>query len=356
QANDEKSTSPAITILRALAALAVESSQKSKNSDGAIPADVSTALGIIGSGIKEIESNQGLGTLWPSLDLREGRFAGSVVVLRDLSHTDFRHADLRGSDFFKTKFYESNLRFAQMQGVNGSGADFSHAGLSNASFQRGVNWAVPAMETGDLIGSQLSGSTFYNVSGENIKFDGACLAGAVFNNADIKVSTFDKADLFGAQFKAARLSGLPDNNLSFARTNLMEAKFTPDGSNAVLTDVSFESADLRKADLSGAILTNVDFHRANLTDAHFEGAVLSNVHFDDGVLAKAIFKDAKLSGTSFKGALIQGAVFNGTTLDGADMTSLCGSALPDDRIAIGYCEAPPPNPPPVNPVDPHSCL
>lgn len=355
-ANDEKSTSPAVIILRALAALAVDSSQKSENSDGAVPADVSTALGIIGSGIKEIESNHGLGTLWPSLDLRQGKFAGSVVVSRDLSHTDFRHADLRGSDFFKTKFYESNLRFAQMQGINGSGADFSHAGLSNASFARGVNWAVPAMETGDLIGSQLSGSTFYNVSGENVKFDGACLAGAIFNNADIRDATFDKADLYGAQFKAARLSGLPDKNLSFDRANLIEAKFTADESNAVLTNVSFESADLRKADFSGAILTNVTFHRANLTDAHFEGAVLSNVHFDEAVLARTAFKDAKLTGTSFGGALLQGAVFNGTTLDEVIMTSICGSALPGDRVAVGYCEAPPANPPPVNPVDPHACL
>jgi uncharacterized protein YjbI with pentapeptide repeats len=253
QAHTPSGDGQALTLLRALAAFAVEQPAKT---DEIVHPDALTALQILA--FRKAQPNVGF-------DLRMGKFPGSVLAddptkrYADFRHFDFYKADLSGSGLYRAQLYEANLRLANLNGSNLVGADLSHAGLSGTTFCPGLNFAVPAMVHVYPVPAEMVNATFYSSTGDQTRFDGAHMDGAILNDSELVSPGFVGTILEGTKFVNTTL----DN---------------PDFSQADLKDASLEGAMLIKPVFAGAVLIGTNLHvKGGISDDDLRGAFLCNV-------------------------------------------------------------------------------
>lgn len=129
------------------------------------------------------------------------------------------------------------------------------------------------------------------------------------------------------------------------------ASETPIGSADMRALGRCSGCALENRDFGGHRLTSIDLSDANLTDLRFEGAQLSLAVFENAILTRVSFAGANLSGAifvgaqltdvSFEGANLRGAVFEGARLERTtlDAAHLCNTQTPADEMDNSDCGA-----------------
>jgi len=137
-----------------------------------------------------------------------------------------------------------------------SGADIGGANLSHGSYEGVIleraNLAQSRAINSDMDRAELTGADLRGAD-----WSKASLVGAFSREINAEGSTWDYANLAEADFSLALLNG---------------ASFR----NAILRDVDFGGADLRRADLRGADLRGAKLKEAMLDNALLEGALIED--------------------------------------------------------------------------------
>ncbi|MBE9188193.1 pentapeptide repeat-containing protein [Microcoleus sp. LEGE 07076] len=115
---------------------------------------------------------------------------------------------------------------------------------------------------------------------------------------------------------------------AFALDRDKEILVGADFAGQVLTDDSFNKANLRNSNFTNADLRGVSFFAANLQEANLEGANFSGATLDLARMMKANLTNAILEGafaynTRLEGAIIDGADFTETLLRDDMIEKLC---------------------------------
>jgi uncharacterized protein YjbI with pentapeptide repeats len=191
----------------------------------------------------------------------------------------------------------------------------------------------------DLTGADLSGATLTDIVMGYAKMDGADLTGATISGCN-----FERAELNGAHLTKAKVSdcdlrevsakkiqmnGCTFTNVVFMRTNFMganvvNAKF--EGAETALNFVSFEEADLTRAEFSYDVpLANPDFDPHSRFDQgyfmNFKGATLANVKFpEEANMSHNNFHGANLTGVQLWGRDLQHCDFIDANLEDVDLS------------------------------------
>jgi uncharacterized protein YjbI with pentapeptide repeats len=174
--------------------------------------------------------------------------------------------------------------------------DLTKAYLSNADLTdaliRGTNFGIPNFELADFTNAKLT-------------------------NADL-AGSFHQADFSDAQFRGARLGDFfsPDDGYDFTSASFARADLT----NARLTQLNMNAADLSYASLSGAFFDQVD-----LTNANLSWADLSGVEFD-GISSFVTIRNTNLSHANMTNAYLGGGL-SGHVIESGDFTGADGRGV-----------------------------
>ncbi len=250
----------------------------------------------------------------------------------DLSKTNIQNAKLRGASF-----HGANLTRADLSGSDIAYSDMKSAILSDTNFDFTENYAVDKANaiTHDAIGKQISdtGKSFEELLDQHkLWIETAGKKGEQLDLSEFDLRNETELSLFPlTAIKAIKSIFL---NLDLSRANIQSA--TLDGSD--FRDCYMESADLR-----GSSFKNVSMMRANLKNSrlspllfknpdgskraqrvNFSGADLRFVNFYDADLRDAIFMDADLTQADLRGADLRRADLTGaklinTNFDGANL-------------------------------------
>jgi uncharacterized protein YjbI with pentapeptide repeats len=180
------------------------------------------------------------------------------------------NADLRKANFKGANLRDANLRGANLQGVN----------IKDAR-----NW-----EGADLSGANLISVRFHGTTN--------------FKGANLTKVKFVGAKIYGTGFcRSSAASCAVLDSTDFSKAN---AKFEYEGKRFG-KKITLVSAG---ASFYGAVLTNVSFNGADLTGSNFYSADLKSASFEGAVVAGVWFYEAIASETTFIGA-IYGPGLNG---------------------------------------------
>jgi len=272
---------------------------------------------------------------WTSDTFSTARVAGDLHI-----RADFAGQDISGKDFTEQRGKESDFSGAKLIGTNftkayvplGSfrGADLTDANLTKVNAEQ-ANFSNATLVNANLSGAKLEGANFQDadLSGANLarmkpfraSFDGANLQGVRtaasakgIGGTDIRNTTFESADLRNADLRGFEANSYGMKLPSFAMADLSGSTFA----DPKVNDKGF-TADYRgelKADFSGANLSNVNFAGreiggkfidANLTNANFAKVKLDGRRDQ----AETIFNGADLAFANIEGANLVGADFTG---------------------------------------------
>ncbi|XP_065896419.1 uncharacterized protein [Dysidea avara] len=200
-------------------------------------------------------------------------------LVRNCTQFVFTGCDLRGVIL-------SNIDF----GTTGSGLDFDHALMNNATFEKSVIKA-------SFKGAKLCQCNFQDVkfTGGSTCFDQADLTEANFTDSSVRCGSFTNCVLKSAQFNKAILE-----SCNFFSANMVEASFA---------HTQMKNACLDYGELTGAVLAE-----ANLSGATLKHANLSRASFRGASLVKANLSHSNCCGTDFNEADKKAAIYEGTIL------------------------------------------
>lgn len=219
-----------------------------------------------------------------------GFFPGVSLHQPRLNGANLEAADLSGADLYKAQLFNANLYAVKLSGANLSGADLSQARLVNARLCEGINFAVPHLQTGSEVPTQLTAAKFYSADMRNVWLIGARLDGAILWDANLESAQLQGSLLYKATFQKANL-----NSARFDYSDARNADFGPhvQAPNSVdpVPSVSakgaiFDYANLNNAKFASADLTKANFRGANLKDADFTGANTEGVNFETAYLCR----------------------------------------------------------------------
>jgi uncharacterized protein YjbI with pentapeptide repeats len=212
----------------------------------------------------------------------------SFATIMNTVPTD-KKKDYSGINFSNIRDF-SNYTF---KGANLTGAIFEYLDFEKGEFIEDPNkiekLTLPTSKLDflDFSGADLTGASFYGTTMPNANFQGADCTRASFiytkmHNAKFQGATISNSNFGGADLTGADFSGLKD--------------FT-------MTDVSFEEANLTKANFSNIeiiidIYSSTEFIQANFTDANFSGAkFVDYADFTGGIFKNTNFSKATINGT-----------------------------------------------------------
>ena len=174
----------------------------------------------------------------------------------NLSDRNLRYANLAGLDLSGANFNFSSLQYAKLSNATLDGADFIFTHLNKANFTNasitGANFLY-ATHYG-FTKEQLYSTLSYidgDLSGINLGYDR--LNGWDFGSQNLSSAGFEYTGLYGANFNGATLEFA-----SFFHAKLREA----DLSDANMASADFGYANLRNADMSRSDLTGAGFFGA----------------------------------------------------------------------------------------------
>ena len=228
----------------------------------------------------------------PDDDAPRARIKGALLQHTDLSDVDFKGVELDHTSFeqaslTKTVFTSASLKETSFKQAQINNVDFSSARLFKATFSR----------------ARLNEATFKSAN----------LQGTDFERSIIKKSSFENARFYPDEKPVVRDQG--------QTANFHEAE--------VLSDVTFDKANLIKANFSQKSWLRLSFKEANLTQSSFAGASLTSSSFKNANLDGANFEGAKLIDVDLTGATFKGAKVSNITLkqvtcpDGKKNQSTC---------------------------------
>ncbi len=214
----------------------------------------------------------------------------------------------------------------------------------HAWFLRGKRGGARAViKFGDLSDLNLSGKDLSqaDLTGSNLgrcdlsrgTFAGTCFFSCDLRQADLSNAILSRADFRGAHMAGANLSGANMDAADFREGKIMErGEFgllvnkplpafpkgkdpTTNLSGAKLTHTSMAAIKAVSADFSDADLTGVILNQANLSEANFDGANLSKVDFTGADLSRANLSNSIMSGTIMRNAETGGTIMDNVIKD-----------------------------------------
>lgn len=214
----------------------------------------------------------------------------------------------QGASLARATLWYARCLGAQFAACNVDGVDFTGADLTSCDLtDAGVSEIPPNFD-----GANLQDATLARMNLSQARFVGTCLSGSDFSDCRLTGAHFESvddatslameraslrnADLDGAVFYRVNFSS---SDLSFChgrRVKFALCSFYMAGlRGSHLTDSSWLTCDLTKADLSDSEMVNARFLECSIEDASFRAA---------GLYGFVIIRPTKLSGADFSGASI----------------------------------------------------
>jgi uncharacterized protein YjbI with pentapeptide repeats len=241
------------------------------------------------------------------------------------------------NQFRKVESYIPSLEGVDLSGQQLYNANLSKANLKNSKFIKavlsGANLSHANLVESDFTESKLYNTNFNNSDLKNSKIVKSSLSSVILNNANLAQCDFTESKLYNTNF----------NNSDLKNSKFIKAHFT--------TDVNFNDADLKSANLTSVVCYGSTFVNANLQNAILnqsrgfiltfyesdergeydkkfktEGSYIKTNTSEDGRNSTFIDKYIKYQKTDFKGANLSGASVIGANLqecnlEGANLTN-----------------------------------
>lgn len=241
-------------------------------------------------------------------------FTKTTLVHADLSHTTFS----QGTAFDKSKADYAKFVGAKMQdcsigsatctyadftkarldGIEADSTDFSHATLTEASFNQAIN---------------LAHAKFIDANAQSVDFRGT---------ANIVDTNFAGANLTNAKFTGSSVTG----TMTITGANLTGAALNNPGGNVTIYP-GYIVLD-RNTNFTGALLQYIDFSKYTLSGVVFTGADMTACDFHGATLTGAELSYATLDNAKFTGTvLMNGANLSNASMRDADLTNAQLGAL-----------------------------
>ena len=150
------------------------------------------------------------------------------------------------------------------------------ANFANSNFYRS-NLSGGHLDRSDLSGAVFTKAFLVSVKGEAVNLTGAILRDATLTDAELKTSLFTGSDMRRADLSRGDFTDSDFSQADLSSSNLRNAVMT--GANfreARMRMASLDGADLSGADLQGVAADDVSFAKTILIDANLSGADLRN--------------------------------------------------------------------------------
>lgn len=187
----------------------------------------------------------------------------------------------------------------------------------------------------------LSGLDMSNKNLSHSDFTGSCFIGANMSDTDFTSATFFACDLrranlehsnfTRADFRGAFVAGANLNQADLKGADLREGKIMENGSEGYLSErklkkdidgvvaqTVFTGARMMQTNLSGIRAASADFSDADLSHVRIQGADLRNVVFKGANLSSSDLSGSDLRGADLKDSIIKGTNLEMTETAGAD--------------------------------------
>ena len=203
---------------------------------------------------------------------KDGKIA--ILSFANLSGVNLSGADLSKANLSWTDFSGANLSKADLSEANLGWANLNKADLSKAN----LSWAY-------LIGANLSEADFSRANISKANLVGTNLSGANLSQADLSKAVLEVAEFSGTNFRNANFSGANLSRANLNGENLAEENLGGAAlKNANLVGANLSGANLSWTNLSGANLREANFVRADLSGASLNRARLFEVHLSGAIV------------------------------------------------------------------------
>jgi len=219
---------------------------------------------------------------------RAFRISGGIGPCRDLTNISqnflfhwrlYFSKDLKGIGLFGGKRKKVRLKNKNLEG-----SLFSETEVEE------INLRKSQLSYIEIIQSKLINADISKASGRDLKILASNLHGANFNRSDFKKVNFEESILTSINFEFGSCLGC-----SFNRVRLGQAKLN----NLTLTESSFEFADGPFVSFENAELTKAQFKGANFSNGNFQSATLKGADLRETTLLNADLRSADLSEASY---------------------------------------------------------
>jgi uncharacterized protein YjbI with pentapeptide repeats len=196
-------------------------------------------------------------------DLRNADLSGSSLDFVDLTASDLSGADLRGSNLNRTSLKCADLQFANFQGARGL-ERIARSGARNLLLAHYSSNELEALELNCNHSEFLEakrfpyerrGLDFTNANLGGFDLSNSVLTDCTFEGANLSATKLIKADLRWSTFERANLTGADLCRASLVYCNLRNASMR----SAIMRGADIRIADFEGADLHGADLRSVIF-------------------------------------------------------------------------------------------------
>lgn len=248
----------------------------------------------------------------------------------DFTNTNFASFDLAKTNFDKARLNQTNLKHTNLTRVSFNKSilietDFEGANLENVIF-KDLHLIDSNLKDVNLQGALLEDVRINSSNLENTNFRGAnfykveCTS-STLNESNFSDTKINSVDFSNSKFQKARFMKSELKIVEFKNAKLEEAVFQ--NVNAI-HDVSFQDANLYRANFRNVKFQSTVFSRAILKETKLQRTVLRNANFQGAKLQDAQFQGAKLEGANFQGALLMKTNFQFANLSNANLEKAIG--------------------------------
>lgn len=244
-----------------------------------------------------------------------------------LDGADCTAKTLAGCSMLDASFQKANLSYMNLKRANARYANFNQANLSGADLSQltgasarfnGANLSCARGEYTQFVDSDLSQADLSDAQFEFCDFSGAKLHKTSFRRARLTECDFRNADLSETDFFHCDLFAANLNNLDLTTSNCFKA--------------NFRRALMKRCNLEGMELPDADFNGASLKHAVFTGSVMPRASF-----YAADLRFAKLSEVDWEFANLRDADLTGATFHmGSSRSGLLKSFNPMEGSKTGF--------------------
>jgi len=287
-------------------------------------------------------------------DLRRANLNRAQLYGTNLSDCDLGEASLICPSLERTKFARASLRGTYVHAFAAQVCDFRQADLSDIADGTGALFHGCLFNDATIMGSMLSGSSFYQTVFDGARLDGTNLQGCQFVESSaagvswrdtyLDNAVFSRVDLSGGVFTGAKgadvvvqrplgagnvdLSGasLPGLRLVGVRGAVLAARGLmargADVRDCALDGSDFSGADFAESSWTRVCLTGASFERAAADNSRWlgcnlDGAVLEGLKAENITMIECSMRDGRLAGIQARCASIRNSVMHRADLTNA---------------------------------------
>lgn len=258
---------------------------------------------------------------WANRIDRPGGHLYELKLEGELGNSDRQFSNLEGAIIEKCTFDGPNMRRSNLKNAKIIGSKLTNVGLDMSDMD-GIEITLSTV-TGCAYNALIRNAHIKDSDLRDLELSGASAAGALFEDTRLNSVSLDHCDLTGAVFRRCSLAGAYAG--ATRRARLVDVEFI----DCDLSEVSFQAADLTRAQFAGSKLTDINLNRALLDFADFSGCDMTGANIEESFARNVNFRAAVLTGADLECAMFTGANFTGANLDDANLsrTDLRGATL-----------------------------